>query len=217
MLVRTSVRYDGSSGIRRARPCRVSRSLRLGVPWSRNVGALPASRRPSGLDVPKMGGPVGDDRRRARHGDRNVHEVDRSTGDRAWRAWSEVPSAMDAYVGKVLDFTEGPTAVIEARYRFDGSKQSFTALVHVEQTGLHAVISGVVTDGWGKATCSTGSTPRSSVTTMGSPPIAGKEPSTTANDPTVKPVATTRPIASTPRRACARPRCEHPLRARSCR
>ena len=54
------------------------------------------------------------------------------------------------YVGKVLDFIEGPTAVIEARYQFSGSKRSFTALVHVEQTGLQAVISGVVTDGWGK-------------------------------------------------------------------
>jgi len=55
-----------------------------------------------------------------------------------------------AYVGKVLDLIEGPTAVIEARYEFHGSKHSFTALVHVEQTGLQAVISGVVTDGWGK-------------------------------------------------------------------
>jgi hypothetical protein len=55
-----------------------------------------------------------------------------------------------AYVGQVLDLTQGPTAVIEARYQFNGSKQSFTALVHVEQTGLEAVISGVVTDGWGK-------------------------------------------------------------------
>jgi hypothetical protein len=54
------------------------------------------------------------------------------------------------YAGKVLDFIEGPTTVIEARYQFNGSKQSFTALVHVEQTGPRAVISGVVTDGWGK-------------------------------------------------------------------
>lgn len=55
-----------------------------------------------------------------------------------------------AYAGKVLDFNPGPTTAIEARYRFDGSDRQFTALVHVEQTGLHAVIGGVVTDGWGK-------------------------------------------------------------------
>jgi hypothetical protein len=86
------------------------------------------------------------------------------------------------YAGKVLDFTQGPTTVIEARYQFNGSKQSFTALVHVEQTGPKAVISGVVTDGWGKATCSRGNTPRSSATTTGSPLTAGGEQSTTAND-----------------------------------
>jgi len=38
--------------------------------------------------------------------------------------------------------------VIEALYHFTGSRHSFTALVHVEQTGLKAVIIGVVTDGW---------------------------------------------------------------------
>jgi hypothetical protein len=54
------------------------------------------------------------------------------------------------YEGKVLDYVPGPTTVVEARYRFNGSKQPFTALVHVEQTGLQAVITGVVTDGWGK-------------------------------------------------------------------
>jgi hypothetical protein len=54
------------------------------------------------------------------------------------------------YAGKVLDFNPGPTAVIEATYQFNGSKRPFTALVHVEQTGLQAVITGVVTDGWGK-------------------------------------------------------------------
>jgi hypothetical protein len=61
-----------------------------------------------------------------------------------------------SYVGKVLDFNPGPTTVIEARYQFNGSTQSFTALVHVEQTGLHAVISGVVTKGWGKGKLLTG-------------------------------------------------------------
>lgn len=53
-----------------------------------------------------------------------------------------------AYVGKVLDFDPGPTTVIAATYQFIGSKRAFTALVHVEQTDLNAVISGVVTDGW---------------------------------------------------------------------
>ena len=37
---------------------------------------------------------------------------------------------------------------IAAIYHFGGSRHSFTALVHVEQTGLHAAITGVVTDGW---------------------------------------------------------------------
>ena len=55
-----------------------------------------------------------------------------------------------AYAGQVLDFNPGPTTLIEARYKFTGSGQSFNALVHVEQTGKEAVISGVVTDGWGK-------------------------------------------------------------------
>jgi hypothetical protein len=55
-----------------------------------------------------------------------------------------------AYAGKVLDFNPGPTTVIAAIYQFIGSKRPFTALVHVEQTGLEAVIDGVVIDGWGK-------------------------------------------------------------------
>lgn len=54
------------------------------------------------------------------------------------------------YVGKVLDMTPGPTTVIAAIYQFNGSKRPFTALVHVEQTGLEAAITGVVIDGWGK-------------------------------------------------------------------
>jgi hypothetical protein len=61
-----------------------------------------------------------------------------------------------AYAGQVLDYTEGPTAAIEARYEFNGSTHPFTALVHVEQTGLEAVITGVVTDGWGKGNLVTG-------------------------------------------------------------
>jgi hypothetical protein len=55
-----------------------------------------------------------------------------------------------AYAGKVLDFNPGPTTIIAAIYQFNGSKRPFTALVHVEQTGLEAVIDGVVIDGWGK-------------------------------------------------------------------
>jgi hypothetical protein len=53
-----------------------------------------------------------------------------------------------SYVGEILKYTEGPTTVIEALYHFNGSKHPFTALVHVEQTGLRAVINGVVTEGW---------------------------------------------------------------------
>jgi hypothetical protein len=55
-----------------------------------------------------------------------------------------------AYAGKVLDYHPGPTTVIAATYQFKGSDRPFTALVHVEQTGLEAVITGVVIDGWGK-------------------------------------------------------------------
>lgn len=53
-----------------------------------------------------------------------------------------------SYAGEVLKMTPGTTTVIEALYHFKGSKHSFTALVHVEQTGLKAVIVGVVTEGW---------------------------------------------------------------------
>ena len=55
-----------------------------------------------------------------------------------------------SYAGEVLKYTEGPTTVIEALYHFKGSIHPFTALVHVEQTGLKAVINGVVTEGWMK-------------------------------------------------------------------
>lgn len=54
------------------------------------------------------------------------------------------------YAGEVLKYTPGTTTVIEALYHFDGSRHSFTALVHVEQTGLKAKITGVVTEGWRK-------------------------------------------------------------------
>jgi hypothetical protein len=53
-----------------------------------------------------------------------------------------------SYAGEILKYTEGTTTVIEALYHFNGSKHSFTALVNVEQTGMKAVITGVVTEGW---------------------------------------------------------------------
>jgi hypothetical protein len=51
----------------------------------------------------------------------------------------------------------GPTTTIEARYELHGSEREFRALVHVEQTGLDALITGVVIDGWGKGRQVTGS------------------------------------------------------------
>jgi hypothetical protein len=61
-----------------------------------------------------------------------------------------------AFSGRVLDYNPGPTTVIAAIYHFGGSRHSFTALMHVEQTDLHAVIVGVVIDGWGKGKLVTG-------------------------------------------------------------
>jgi len=54
------------------------------------------------------------------------------------------------FAGKVLDMAPGPTTVIAAIYEFKGSQRPFTALMHVEQTGLEAEITGVVIDGWRK-------------------------------------------------------------------
>jgi hypothetical protein len=53
-----------------------------------------------------------------------------------------------SYAGEILKMTPGDTTVIEALYHLNGSAHSSTLLVHVEQTGLKAVISGVVTEGW---------------------------------------------------------------------
>ena len=57
-----------------------------------------------------------------------------------------------AFAGEILTYTPGNTpsdpTVIEALYHFNGARHSFTAAVHVEQTGLSAVVTGVVTDGW---------------------------------------------------------------------
>ena len=55
------------------------------------------------------------------------------------------------FTGEVLKMeTDAVTGVTEivAFYHFNGSKHSFTALNHIVQTGLDAVITGVVTDGW---------------------------------------------------------------------
>ncbi len=64
------------------------------------------------------------------------------------------------FTGEVLKYSPGAgsdsVTKIEALYHFTGSKHSFTALVHVEQTGLKAVVIGVVTDGWLKGHAVTG-------------------------------------------------------------
>ena len=57
-----------------------------------------------------------------------------------------------AFTGKILgvnvmDPVTGITK-IEALYHFEGSEHVFTALVHIEQIGLNAAITGVVTEGW---------------------------------------------------------------------
>jgi hypothetical protein len=53
-------------------------------------------------------------------------------------------------VTKTPTITGGVTtgAVIDAIYQFHGSRHSFTAPVHVVQTGLTAVITGQITEGW---------------------------------------------------------------------
>jgi hypothetical protein len=61
-----------------------------------------------------------------------------------------------AFSGKVLDYNPGPTTIIAAIYHFGGPRHDFTALVHVEQTGLSAVVVGVVIDGWQKGKLVTG-------------------------------------------------------------
>jgi len=49
----------------------------------------------------------------------------------------------------------GVTEIV-AFYRITGPKHSFTALVRIVQTGLDAVVTGVVTDGWLKGHAVTG-------------------------------------------------------------
>lgn len=62
-----------------------------------------------------------------------------------------------AFTGTVLQYAPGATTLITADYHFRGSRHEFTARMHVEQTGLHAVLVGVITDGWGKGKLVTGS------------------------------------------------------------
>jgi hypothetical protein len=54
------------------------------------------------------------------------------------------------FTGEAITRVEGEDGIvrIEAAYHFHGSKHSFTAAVHVVQTGNDGVITGVVTDGW---------------------------------------------------------------------
>jgi hypothetical protein len=60
------------------------------------------------------------------------------------------------FSGTVIDYAPGDTTLITAIYHFGGSRHDFTARMHVEQTGLHAVLVGVVTDGWGRGKLVTG-------------------------------------------------------------
>ncbi len=54
-----------------------------------------------------------------------------------------------AFAGEAMSMVLTPTGgVIDAVYHFNGSRHSFTASVHVVQTGLAAVITGHVTGGW---------------------------------------------------------------------
>jgi hypothetical protein len=62
-----------------------------------------------------------------------------------------------AFEGTVLQYAPGATTLITADYHFIGSRHDFTARMHVEQTALHAVLVGVITDGWGKGKLVTGS------------------------------------------------------------
>ena len=84
--------------------------------------------------------------------------TDHERAENTFTKWITTPPAMagvvggdvgaGSYAGEILKYTPAATTVIEALYHFNGSKHSFTALVHVEQTGLKAVIIGVVTEGW---------------------------------------------------------------------
>jgi hypothetical protein len=60
------------------------------------------------------------------------------------------------FSGTVIYYAPGDTTLITATYHFGGSRHEFTARMHVEQTGLHAILVGVITDGWGKGKTVTG-------------------------------------------------------------
>jgi hypothetical protein len=58
-----------------------------------------------------------------------------------------------AYAGQITSFAQTSTGLeIDAEYHFNGSTHSFTASVHIVQTGFtiggSAVITGRVTEGW---------------------------------------------------------------------
>jgi hypothetical protein len=54
-----------------------------------------------------------------------------------------------AFAGTVLSGTPVTGGmVLNAIYGFNGSEHAFKALMHIVQTGTHAVLIGVVTDGW---------------------------------------------------------------------
>jgi hypothetical protein len=73
------------------------------------------------------------------------------------------------FSGTVIDYYPGPTTLITAIYHFGGSRHEFTARMHVEQTGLHAVLVGVVTDGWREGTLVTGSYDQITCSLSGAP------------------------------------------------
>ena len=99
---------------------------------------------------------------RGRHGlggrrpARDVHQVDHDAG-RRWPASSAARSATASSPAR--SSTTSPARRRRSSPRSttsSGSRHDFTARMHVEQTGLHAVLVGVVTDGWGNGKLVTG-------------------------------------------------------------
>ncbi len=74
-----------------------------------------------------------------------------------------------AFSGTVVYYAPGDTTLITALYHFGGSRHDFTARMHVEQTGLHAVLVGVITDGWNKGKLVTGSYDQITCSLSGAP------------------------------------------------
>lgn len=56
------------------------------------------------------------------------------------------------FAGTVLSVTDlsADPVVLNTTYGFTGSRHAFTALMHIVQSGSHAVLIGVVIDGWMK-------------------------------------------------------------------